>query len=104
MFPSTRLLTRTIPHSVRAFSSIKASGKWEGRQPEEHVTRTEDKHNIQKDASESGKEERAQGGGSQATSEGDHGNMNEKAKKDHPEAPGPVLGMNDERGGVSSPP
>lgn len=27
--------------------------------------------------------------------------MNEKAKKDNPEAPGPVIGMNDERGGVS---
>lgn len=26
---------------------------------------------------------------------------NEQAKKDHPEAPGPVIGMNDERGGVS---
>ena len=38
---------------------------------------------------------------SQATSEKDSGNQNEQAKKDHPEAPGPVIGMNSERGGVS---
>jgi hypothetical protein len=31
----------------------------------------------------------------------DKDNKNEKAKQDHPEAPGVVIGMNDERGGVS---
>ena len=41
------------------------------------------------------------GGHSQATTEKDKGNQNAQAKKDHPEAPGPVIGMNDERGGVS---
>lgn len=39
--------------------------------------------------------------GSSAASQKDPGNQNEKAKRDHPEAPGPVIGMNDERGGVS---
>ena len=39
---------------------------------------------------------------SSATSEKDTGNNNERAQKDHPEAPGPVIGMNDERGGVGS--
>ena len=38
---------------------------------------------------------------SQGTSEKDSGNQNEQAQKDHPEAPGPVIGMNDERGQVS---
>ena len=30
--------------------------------------------------------------------EKDAGNQNEQAKKDYPEAPRPVIGMNDERG------
>lgn len=38
--------------------------------------------------------------GSQAISRKDEGNNNERAKKDHPEAPDVVIGMNDERGGV----
>lgn len=38
---------------------------------------------------------------SQATTEKDKGGQNAQAKRDHPEAPGPVIGMNDERGGVS---
>lgn len=77
-----------------------ASG-WEGRQPEEHVTNRKDELDVQSSAAKSGKRERAGGSEqSSATSEKDHGNQNEKAKKDHPEAPGPVLGMNDERGSV----
>lgn len=81
-----------------------ASGSWEGRQPEEHVTNQKDELNIQSSASKAGRQERATGGGSEqssATSEKDHGDQNKKAKEDHPEAPGPVIGMNDERGGVS---
>lgn len=59
---------------------------------------------MQSSASKSGARARAQEdehSGSGATSEKDPGNQNEKAKRDHPEAPGPVIGMNDERGGVS---
>lgn len=81
-----------------------ASTSWEGRQPEEHVTNRKDELDIQSSASKSGKQERAAGGGSEqssAASEKDHGDQNKKAKEDHPEAPGPVIGMNDERGGVS---
>lgn len=36
---------------------------------------------------------------SQATSQKDTRNNNERAKKDIPEAPEPVIGMNEERGG-----
>ena len=36
---------------------------------------------------------------SQATSQKDQRNSNERAKKEHPEAPEPVIGMNEERGG-----
>lgn len=79
---------------------------WAGRPASEHVTNREDSEpDIQSSASKSGKEERAGEpgyAGSGAANEKDPGNQNEQAKKDHPEAPGPVLGMNDERGGVSS--
>lgn len=79
-----------------------ASGTWEGRQLEEHVTNRKDELNVQSSASKSGVQERAAGDSEQssAISEKDHGDQNKKAKKDHPEAPGPVIGMNDERGGV----
>lgn len=39
--------------------------------------------------------------GSQAISRKDENANNAQAKKDHPEAPEPVIGMNDERGKVS---
>ena len=54
-------------------------------------------------ASQSGKRERVgdNENESQATTEKDSGNQNQQAQKDHPEAPGPVIGMNDERGQVS---
>ena len=76
---------------------------WEGRQPSEHVGNRGDELDVQSGASQSGKRERASGDESQSqgTTEKDKGNQNEQAKKDHPEAPGPVIGMNDERGGVS---
>ena len=78
---------------------------WEGRQSHEHITNRKDNLNIQSDSSNAGKADRTSGqtGASQATLEEDQGNQNEQAKKDHPEAPGPVIGMNDERGGVSRP-
>lgn len=54
-------------------------------------------------ASQSGKRERAgdNENDSSASTENDPGNQNQQAQKDHPEAPGPVIGMNDERGQVS---
>lgn len=74
-----------------------------GSKAEDHINdRKSDSHNVQKDAAEEGKAERASGTGSAAASERDSDNKNQKAKNDHPEAPGPVLGMNDERGGVRS--
>ena len=44
--------------------------------------------------------EHEEGTGGGATSRKDEGNNNKRAEKDHPEAP-MVIGMNDERGGVS---
>ena len=63
-----------------------------------------DENDPQSKASQSGMDKHNKGeDGSQGLSGKDEGGYNKKAKEDHPEAPGPVLGMNDERGGVSDP-
>lgn len=89
------------PNHLRLASG---TSDWTGRQPQEHVTNKKDELNVQSSASKAGQDERAKGNAndSQATTEEDAGNQNKQAKKDHPEAPGPVIGMNDERGQVSS--
>ena len=97
---------RSCPRSLPSASQCRsASGTsdWSGRQPQEHLSNRKDELDVQSGASQSGKRERATDNenASQGTTEKDSGNQNEQAKKDHPEAPGPVIGMNDERGGVS---
>ncbi|KAL8769638.1 MAG: hypothetical protein Q9209_004435 [Squamulea sp. 1 TL-2023] len=75
---------------------------WSGRQPSEHTTNRQDELDVHSGASKSGARQKIEDDeheGSSAASQKDPGNQNEKAKKDHPEAPGPVIGMNDERGG-----
>ncbi len=98
----TALRTPTLPHS-RSYAT--ATSDWSGRHGDEHVTNRGDELDVQSGASQSGKRERASGDEkqSQATAEADKGNQNEQAKKDLPEAPSVVIGMNDERGGVSLP-
>lgn len=92
---------RVGPASVSTTIHRFGSG-WTGRQPEEHVTETQDELNVHSKASKSGNQERASNSEqSSATNEKDYGNQNKKVKEENPEAPGPVLGMNDERGGVS---
>ena len=108
------LASRTFAHSTRtSFCIIQAQNAsttkdWQGRQPSEHVTNQKDDLNIHASASQSGQGDRmkdahssSDSGQSQATTEKDKGGQNAQAKRDHPEAPGPVIGMNDERGGVS---
>lgn len=105
--PKTRIPIAAHVARARTFSSTSPgfSSTWKGRQADEHVTNSKDDLNVHSSASGSGKQERASGSehssSSAAISEKDHGDQNAKAKKDHPEAPGPVIGMNDERGGVS---
>jgi hypothetical protein len=91
------------PPKVRLASAGSDTGnEWHGRKTNEHVANRKDELDVQSGASQSGHRERASGDEkqSQATTEKDSGNQNEQAKKDHPEAPGPVIGMNDERGQV----
>ncbi|KAL8754863.1 MAG: hypothetical protein Q9184_004982 [Pyrenodesmia sp. 2 TL-2023] len=111
--PLRSLLPRTpLAHIHRPFTTTNTSrasnspsdnsGSWSGRQPAEHVTERKDELDVHSGASKSGARQRANEDehvGSSATSQKDPGSQNEKAKQDHPEAPGPVIGMNDERGG-----
>jgi len=111
MFNTTRFISQNMVRTssprfsnistLRQFTTTAPTLAWEGRKPEENSSREPDSHNAQIDAVKEGKESRAKNDGkdSAATSEKDDGNMNEKAKRDHPEAPSPVIGMNDERGG-----
>lgn len=105
---TSRLSATSFSHALRA-SAIPTrhyaglTSDWEGRQPSEHTTNRDDDANVEVSASKSGAAERAAGseGNSSATAQEDKGNHNKKAKEDHPEAPKPVIGMNDERGQVS---
>ena len=103
--PLARSFLRSQASSRRAFSQTSQTLQTEGQKPKDHVTDKPHELDVQSAASKSGKRDRLADtdGPSQATSERDQGSNNERAKKDHPEAPGPVLGMNDERGGVSDP-
>ncbi len=62
-----------------------------------------DELDVQSQASQSGMGKRQENdqNHSQAISEQDTGGHNKKAQNEHPKAPGPVIGMNDERGSVS---
>ena len=91
----TLTLTRTLTSTPRALA-------WTGSGGEEHTTNRKDELDVQSGASKSGKRDRVEGNKqSSAASETDSRDNNKRAKEDHPEAPGPVIGMNDERGGVS---
>ena len=99
---SSRTSSRSLP-SITHKGFASGISDWSGRQPQEHVQNRKDELDVQSGASQSGKRDRTADNenSSQGASERDAGNQNEQAKKDHPEAPGPVIGMNDERGGVS---
>ena len=77
----------------RRFAST--TNEWDGRHGDEHVLNRNDELDVHSSASKSGKRERAEEShSSSAATEKDTRNDNEQAKKDHPEAPGPVIGMN----------
>jgi hypothetical protein len=103
---------------------------WKGTDSSEHITNSDDNLDVYVDASKSGRADRSnstdastdsgndtdnssssskgaetnnssQSSLAQSTSQQDQRNSNKRAEQDHPEAPGPVIGMNDERGSVS---
>jgi hypothetical protein len=121
--PTTlRTVRRTTTYTnFRLFATTPATfsgSQWTGRQGDEHVLNRKDSTEHQSRESMAGMAEKQKdnatgkgegsasatkgGSSSGATSERDAGENNKRAKEDNPEAPGPVLGMNDERGGVSA--
>ncbi|KAL1303928.1 hypothetical protein AAFC00_000381 [Neodothiora populina] len=64
-----------------------------------HTTNKTDRLDIQNENSGKGRDAKAQGVGGSATSESDTAGGAAKAKKEFPEAPDTVIGMQDERGG-----
>lgn len=104
----TRQTVRSVPAraftiSQRSFAETPKGGQgaqndtpgWEGRHGDDHVLHR-DGRDIQSDSSLEARKSKEQGKeGSQGISQKDERNSNQKAKEDHPEAPGPVIGMND---------
>ncbi|KEF57487.1 uncharacterized protein A1O9_05404, partial [Exophiala aquamarina CBS 119918] len=84
---------------LRANDSDATSG-WKGRHGDEHAVKR-DGLDVQSEQSHKAmKKHESLEDGSQAISRQDEGDNNKRAKEDHPKAPDPVIGMNDERGKV----
>ncbi|KAK4993451.1 hypothetical protein LTR50_000381 [Elasticomyces elasticus] len=66
---------------------------------DKHTTNKKDTLDVQSDSSSKGMQAKSNQTGGSATSESDSQNSTAKAKKEHPEAPDVVIGMQDERGG-----
>ncbi|KAI9882140.1 MAG: hypothetical protein M1823_006117 [Watsoniomyces obsoletus] len=98
---SRSILTRQLPTTIRTFTTTASPRGWKGSDPSEHITNSTDNLDVHSEAATAGREDRSKGkdGLAQSATESEARNSNERAKKDHPEAPGPVIGMNDERGG-----
>lgn len=89
-----RRLTSSQPEQTKYDSTP----GWKGRSPEDHVVHRQDELDVQSQAAQSGMKEHQSGQtGSQGLNRKDEGEFKKKAKQEHPEAPDPVIGMNDER-------
>ncbi|KAL1885437.1 hypothetical protein Plec18167_000931 [Paecilomyces lecythidis] len=80
---------------------------WTGTSTEDHAinrTKKKDITDPQMESTQSGQEERernesiADSSKSSSTTERDVNKSSERAKKDHPHAPEPIIGVNDEKG------
>ncbi|KAF2502817.1 hypothetical protein BU16DRAFT_521480 [Lophium mytilinum] len=99
-----RPLTTTRPLATRPFTlstrlQIDSSAKTDKFPDDEHATSKKDRLDVQSDSAHSGKNSKATGEGGTATEQSDSQGATAKAKKEHPEAPDTVIGMQDERGG-----
>lgn len=92
----SRALARRTYTTSPAFlkGSQNSTPGWEGRHGDDHVL-NRDNLDRQGEPSNQARADKAAGKeGSNAISQKDERNSNQKAKDDHPEAPGPVIGMN----------
>jgi len=91
-------VVRSLHTSPKNFSDGKSTDRTQ-QASKQHATTKEDQLDVQSDSVGSGKGARAAGGEDNTTAQSDTTNSTAKAKKDHPEAPDVVIGMQDERGG-----
>lgn len=111
---SSALRTRSTAQPTAIYTNSGARGYslfkgWKGSDPDAHSIRRAkegDTEDPQSEATASGMEEREQNEGiadqtqSQGMTERGGRKQAEKAKKEHPKAPEPIIGMNDERAQV----
>jgi len=95
---------RPFSSSISRFSSggklsTDSSVKTDQYPDSEHTTNKKDTLDVQSDNSKKGREAKSQDTGGSATTQSDTRDSTSKAKKDHPESPDVVIGMQDERGG-----
>lgn len=119
MYPTSRLVLRRLIIRPRAhFPAVRQLGSTPARPAtdkqakdqakgmnstrDDHVSETKDANNAQIDAARAGKDARQSGSGKDddAVSERDVRGSAKKGEKENPEAPKPVIGLNDERGTV----
>jgi hypothetical protein len=103
-FPPTAALKhnlcRTTQALCRPFSnSGPPLGAWTGRRPDEHAVNRTDEKDVQSKPSHQGMREKDQGESNSRGISEEGGEDNKKAEQEKPDAPRPVIGMNDERGG-----
>lgn len=93
-------LPRTTPKPLRSFStSCLSLGGNPGHKPDEQAANRTDEQDVQSKASHQGMREKDEGHSQSLGISEKGGAYNKKAEQDKPEAPKPVIGMNDERGG-----
>jgi len=107
---STQYSPCTIRLKSEKDTTYRVTDRWSGASTEDHIinkVKKGDTTDPQAEAAVFGQQERKENMGiadrtkSQATTERDLGRNNKRAKEDHPKAPEPIIGMNDEKGQVS---
>ncbi|KZF23654.1 hypothetical protein L228DRAFT_246487 [Xylona heveae TC161] len=95
----SRTTSRCALASKRRFSTTTTLRLGKDETDRKHATDKSDTLDVQSEAVARGKSSREAGGPqNNATSEKDLNRSNKRAKEEHPKAPEPVIGMNDERG------
>ena len=96
LLPPTAPTIRRYGDSISSSSSSSSGGGGIGAGPDSHATRKPHELDVQSHSSRQGMRERdaAEGGGGS-------GEYKQNPKRDHPKAPEPVIGMQDERGHTS---
>jgi hypothetical protein len=103
----SRIHARLVNEKI---SATRYTGGWSGASGEDHAINRVKKRDVtdpEVKSTAEGQQERTENEGiangtkSQATTERNLGGSDERTKEEHPAAPEPVIGMNDERGKVS---